>query len=114
MKKCHSVAVKEWKQLENTLQVLNEKFYRTNFNRLSTHNVYDFLHPKEIIALHPGDKNAKVRFPLHAKHLIMQLILDNYQELAEHEIINPTYYDTRRKMLMLPKELAKLVLEHDN
>lgn len=113
MKKCHPVTGKEWKQLENTLQVINEKFYRTNFNRLSTHNVYDFLHPKEIVALQPGSKEAKVRFPLHSKHLIMQLILDNYEELASHGIINPQYYDARRKMLMLPKELAKLVLEHD-
>ena len=113
MKKCHTVASKEWKQLENTLQVLNEKFYRTYFNRLSTHNVYDFLHPKEIIALQPGDKNSHVRFPLHSNHLIMQLILDHYKDLSIHEIINPKYYDTRRQMLMLPKELAKLVLKHD-
>ena len=112
MKKCHTVATPQWKQMENTLQVLNEKFYRTYFNRLSTHNVYDFLHPREIIALQPGDKDAKVRFPLHSKHLILQLILDHYKDLAEHEIIHPKYYDSRRRMLMLPKHLAKLVLEH--
>lgn len=113
MQKTNSVATREWKGLENKLQVLNEKFYRTYFNRLSTHNVYDFLHPKDIVKLQPGSKDAKVRFPLHSKHLVARLILDHYEDLAEHKIINSDYYDSRRNMLLLPKSLATIVLDKD-
>lgn len=111
MQKTNAVMTKEWKDLENTLQVLHEKFYRTSFNRLSTHNVYDFLHPAEIIQLQPGSATAQVRFPLHSKHLILQLILDNYKALWQYNIINPKFYDERRNMLLLPKNIATIVLK---
>ena len=114
MQKTNAVMTKEWKDLENTLQVLHEKFYRTSFNRLSTHNVYDFLHPAEIIRLQPGSATAQVRFPLHSKHLILQLILDNYKDLWQYNIINPKFYDERRNMLLLPKNIATIVLKKNN
>ena len=61
----------------------------------------------------PGSKDAKVRFPLHSKHLVARLILDHYEDLAEHKIINSDYYDSRRNMLLLPKSLATIVLDKD-
>ena len=66
MQKTNPVENKEWKEVENILQVLHAKFYRTFFNRLSTHNVYDSLHPKEIVQLQPGGNTTSVRFPLHS------------------------------------------------
>jgi hypothetical protein len=110
MQKTTPVKTKEWKELETTLQVLHEQFYRTSFNRLSTHNVYDFLHPSEIVKLQPGATTALVRFPLHSKHLIVQLILDNYESLSSYNIINPKFYDERRKMLVIPKNIATIIL----
>lgn len=111
MQKTHSVSTSKWKVTENTLQILNEKFYRTFFNRISTHNVYNFLHPTDIIKLQPGGTQAEVRFPLHSQHLILKLILDNYKVLQDHQIINPKYYDSRRNMFVLPKKLASKVIK---
>ena len=111
MQKTNNILTSSWKQFETKYQVVNEKFYRTNFNRLSTHNVYDYLHPENIINLQPGSKDAGVRFPLHSKHLIVQLLLDNYKKFAEHGIINSSFYDSRRDMLLLPKGIAASILK---
>lgn len=114
MRKCASVNTGEWKRTEQTLQVVPQKFYKVFYNRISTHNLYASLAPETLIQLQPGDTNESIYFPMDLKNVIVKTLIEKYDELQRYRIINDQYYCNRKKMLKIPRQVAKIILNTYN
>ena len=111
MQKVNRINTSEWKQVEASLQVIPEHFYRVLFCRLSTHNVQGRLDARTLLALVPGNRETEIAFPLDKDHIVLETIVGDYRRVEKFaQIFNPRYYDKQKNQLKLPKGLAKIIL----
>ena len=112
MAKMHAKDNDRQRRLETEMQVIPQNFYNVVFCKLSSHNVYKYLGAKEIVKLQPGDNQTMIHFPLSSKHVINTSLLNNYDKVKDWQIISSEYYDEKKNMIKLPRELANLLLSY--
>lgn len=111
MQKVNKINTTEWKQVEASLQVIPEHFYRVLFCRLSTHNVQARLDARTLLSLVPGGRETEVLFPLEKDHTVLETIIKDYKRVEKFaQIFNPRFYDKMKNQLKIPKGLAKIIL----
>ena len=114
MSKGNKTNTSNWRKVETKLEVIPENFYSIVFSRISTHDVYHYMHAKDIIQLQPGDNKTNIFFPFKSDHLITKLMIDNYEKLQFYNIIDSKYYDKQKQMLVLPRHIAELILSYQS
>ena len=112
MTKVNKTNTEKWRRVETKLEVIPENFYAIVFSRISTHDVYHYMDAKDIIQLQPGDNKTGIFFPLQSQHIITEKMINNYKNLAHHNIINERFYDRQKNMLILPRDLAERILSY--
>ena len=110
MRKCASVNTGDWKRTEQKLQVVPLRFYKVYYSRVSSHNLYSCLPPEVLIQLQPGDINESIYFPLQVENIIVKTLIEKYDELERYNVLNDKYYCPRKKMLKIPRQMAKIIL----
>ena len=110
MRKCASVNTGDWKRTEQKLQVVPLRFYKVYYSRVSSHNLYSCLPPDVLIQLQPGDINESIYFPLNVENIIVKTLIEKYDELERYNVVNEKYYCPRKKMLKIPRQMAKIIL----
>jgi len=115
MRKCASVNTGNWKRTEQLLQVIPDKFYKIYYSRMSSHDLYSSLAPETLIQLQPGGINEYIYFPMEIQNIVLKTLIEKYDEIqSKYKIINEQYYCPRRKMLKIPRQVAKIILNKSN